>query len=85
MRTALQPLPDIVITDPPRAGLHPEVVKALQELSPRRIIYVSCNPATLARDLSLLKDQYEVVSIQPFDFFPHTSHIECVACLARRH
>ncbi len=85
MRTGSKSLPDIVITDPPRAGMHPEVVKALQELSPQRIIYVSCNPATLARDLSLLKDQYEVLTIQPFDFFPHTSHIECVVCLARRH
>jgi len=85
LRTASQPRPDIVITDPPRAGMHPEVVKAIQELSPRRLIYVSCNPATLARDVSLLQDQYEVLTIQPFDFFPHTPHIECVACLARRH
>ncbi len=85
LRTASQPLPEVVITDPPRAGMHPQVVKALQELSPRRIIYVSCNPATLARDLALLQDQYEVLTIQPFDLFPHTAHIECVVRLERRH
>lgn len=85
LRTASQPLPDVVITDPPRAGMHPQVLKALQELAPRRIIYVSCNPATLARDLALLQDQYEVLTIQPFDFFPHTAHIECVVRLERRH
>ena len=78
------PRPDVVITDPPRAGLHPHVVQALRELSPRRLIYISCNPATLARDLALLQDQYHLLTIQPFDFFPQTAHIECVACLERR-
>jgi 23S rRNA (uracil1939-C5)-methyltransferase len=80
-----QPPPDVVITDPPRAGMHPQVVQTLLALSPRRLIYVSCNPATLARDLALLQDHYDILSIQPFDFFPHTSHIECVAHLARPH
>jgi 23S rRNA (uracil1939-C5)-methyltransferase len=77
-------LPDVIITDPPRAGMHPKVVKALIDLAPRRIIAVSCNPATLARDLALLIDQYEVERIQPFDLFPHTAHIECVVSLKRR-
>jgi 23S rRNA (uracil1939-C5)-methyltransferase len=84
MKIASQPRPGVVITDPPRAGMHPEVVKALQELAPRRLIYVSCNPATLARDLALLKDQYEVVTVQPFDLFPHTPHIEGVVRLEKR-
>ncbi len=84
LRSPSQPLPEVVITDPPRAGMHPQVVKALQELSPRRIIYVSCNPATLARDLTLLKDQYEISSIQPFDLFPQTPHIEVVVRLEKR-
>ena len=80
-----QPRPDVVITDPPRAGMHPQVIQALRDLSPRRIIAVSCNPATLARDLALLQDRYEILTIQPFDLFPQTAHIECVARLDRRH
>lgn len=79
-----QPRPDVVITDPPRAGLHPQVVEALLTLGPRRLIYVSCNPATLARDLALLQEHYDILSVQPFDLFPHTSHIECLVHLARR-
>jgi 23S rRNA (uracil1939-C5)-methyltransferase len=75
----------VVITDPPRAGMHPQVVQALLALAPRRLIYVSCNPATLARDLGLLQDHYDILNIQPFDLFPHTAHIECVAHLVRRH
>jgi 23S rRNA (uracil1939-C5)-methyltransferase len=76
--------PDVVITDPPRAGMHPKVVQVLREVAPRRIISVSCNPATLARDLGLLLDLYEVKAVQPFDLFPHTPHIECVVRLDRR-
>jgi 23S rRNA (uracil1939-C5)-methyltransferase len=76
--------PEVVVTDPPRAGMHPDVVQTLKELAPGRIIAVSCNPATLARDLALLQDDYEVAAIQPFDLFPHTAHIECVARLERR-
>ena len=85
VRDASQPRPEVVITDPPRAGLHPQVVRALQELRPRRIIYVSCNPATLARDLALLQAQYAILEVQPFDLFPHTAHTECVVRLERRH
>jgi 23S rRNA (uracil1939-C5)-methyltransferase len=84
LQDASQPRPEVVITDPPRAGMHPQVVKALQELLPRRIIYVSCNPATLARDLALLQDQYDILEVQPFDLFPHTAHSECVVRLERR-
>lgn len=77
-------LPDVIITDPPRAGMHPHVIEALLQLAPRRIVTVSCNPATLARDLSLLQDKYRVDKVQPFDLFPHTPHIECVVKLERR-
>ncbi|GLI34350.1 23S rRNA (uracil(1939)-C(5))-methyltransferase RlmD [Desulforhabdus amnigena] len=77
-------LPDVVITDPPRAGMHPNVVKALLELAPKRIITVSCNPSTLARDLTYFLDRYEIQKIQPFDLFPHTPHIECVVRLERK-
>lgn len=84
LRTAAQPLPEVVVTDPPRSGMHPQVVQAIQEIAPRRIIYVSCNPATLARDLALFEGRYAISTIQPFDLFPHTAHIECVARLERR-
>jgi 23S rRNA (uracil1939-C5)-methyltransferase len=76
--------PDVVITDPPRAGMHPRVLKALLEIAPPRIIAVSCNPATLARDLVVLLERYQIESLQPFDLFPHTPHIECLAKLTRR-
>jgi len=76
--------PDVIITDPPRAGMHPQVIQAILELAPARIVAVSCNPATLARDLALLQPQYEVAGVAPFDLFPHTPHIECVVRLERR-
>lgn len=74
--------PDVLVTDPPRAGMHPKVVAFLQELLPPRIVYVSCNPATQARDLALLKEQYRVLALQPVDMFPHTKHVENIALLA---
>ena len=78
-------LPDVIITDPPRAGMHPRVVRALLEISPQRIIVVSCNPSTLARDLGMLGEDYAITAIQPVDMFPHTPHIECVVGLEKRH
>jgi 23S rRNA (uracil1939-C5)-methyltransferase len=76
--------PDVLITDPPRAGMHTDVVECIRELAPKCIVYVSCNPATQARDLALLKDMYAVTDVQPFDMFPHTWHMENVVRLERR-
>lgn len=73
--------PDIIITDPPRAGMHPDVVETILRAKPRRIVYVSCNPATQARDLQLLDRLYKVVAVQPVDMFPHTPHVENVVAL----
>ena len=76
--------PDVVITDPPRAGMHPDVVQTILRTAPKRIVYVSCNPATQARDLALLDVSYRVVAVQPVDMFPHTPHVENVVLLERR-
>jgi len=76
--------PDVVVTDPPRSGMHPDVVQALRDLAPKRIVAVSCNPPTLARDLAMLSDVYEIGCVRPFDLFPHTPHIECVVRLDRK-
>ena len=76
--------PDVIITDPPRAGMHPDVVKTILNAAPERIVYVSCNPATQARDLQLMDEQYRVVAVQPVDMFPHTPHVENVVLLERR-
>ncbi len=76
--------PDVIITDPPRAGMHEKLVKKLLEISAPVIVYVSCNPATQARDLALLDEQYVVTKIQPVDMFPHTHHIENVVQLKKR-
>jgi 23S rRNA (uracil1939-C5)-methyltransferase len=73
--------PDVIILDPPRAGIHPDVAKVIIEARPSKIVYVSCNPATQARDISLMKEFYKVVAIQPVDMFPHTHHLENVALL----
>ncbi|MDL2275791.1 23S rRNA (uracil(1939)-C(5))-methyltransferase RlmD [Desulfosarcina sp. OttesenSCG-928-G10] len=76
--------PDVLIIDPPRAGMHPDVVRQVLAMAPPKIVYVSCNPATLARDMLTLKERYTVAEVQPVDMFPHTFHIEAVARLVKR-
>ena len=76
--------PDIIITDPPRAGMHPDVVKTILNAAPHRIVYVSCNPATQARDLQMMDEAYSVTAVQPVDMFPHTPHVENVVLLTKR-
>jgi 23S rRNA (uracil1939-C5)-methyltransferase len=76
--------PDVIITDPPRAGMHPDVVNRLMEIEAKKIVYVSCNAATQARDLLVLKEKYDTVKIQPVDMFPHTQHVENVVLLTFR-
>ena len=76
--------PDVMIVDPPRAGMHEDVVKVILEAAPKRIVYVSCNPATQARDLALLHEKYDIEAVQPVDMFPHTHHVENVVKLTRR-
>lgn len=76
--------PDVIITDPPRAGMHPDVIDVILFAEPKRIVYVSCNPATQARDLQLLDVKYKVKAVQPVDMFPHTHHVENVVLLERK-
>lgn len=76
--------PDVVITDPPRAGMHEKVARQLLDIAPRKIVYVSCNPATQARDLQLMSEHYSVARIQPVDMFPHTHHVENVVEMVRK-
>jgi 23S rRNA (uracil1939-C5)-methyltransferase len=73
--------PDVIITDPPRAGMHEDVVKTILAAEAGRIVYVSCNPATQARDMNLLSVKYDLASVSPVDMFPHTHHVENVALL----
>jgi 23S rRNA (uracil1939-C5)-methyltransferase len=75
---------DSVILDPPRSGIHPKIAEYLLEYEPKKIIYVSCNPTTQARDLKLLAEKYEITKIRPVDMFPHTFHIENVVRLDLR-
>jgi len=76
--------PDIIISDPPRSGMHPKAVRVLLSAAPEKLIYVSCNPATQARDLLLLKEHYRLVKCQPFDMFPQTQHVENIALLVKK-
>jgi 23S rRNA (uracil1939-C5)-methyltransferase len=73
--------PDVVITDPPRAGMHEGVCRMLLSAAPGKIVYVSCNPATQARDLKILSEKYDITAVQPVDMFPHTMHVENVVAL----
>jgi 23S rRNA (uracil1939-C5)-methyltransferase len=84
MEERSQTKPDIIVCDPPRSGMHPDAVKKLLEISPPKIVYVSCNPTTLARDLSVLKEHYRLGKVQPVDMFPHTYHIETVCQLEKK-
>ena len=76
--------PDVVILDPPRAGIHPDVAKVILDAAPDRMVYVSCNPASQARDLAILSEKYLITAVQPVDMFPHTQHVENVCALKRR-
>ena len=76
--------PEVIITDPPRAGMHEKVVNQILDIEPERIVYVSCNPATQARDINLLSEKYLVDKVQPVDMFPQTHHVENVALLIRK-
>jgi len=78
---ALHGKPDVIITDPPRAGMHADVVAKINEIKASTVIYVSCNPATQARDIALMADLYEITAVQPVDMFPQTHHVECVVKL----
>ena len=73
--------PDVIILDPPRAGIHPDVAKVILDAAPQRMVYVSCNPASQARDLAILCEKYEITRVQPVDMFPHTQHVENVCAL----
>ena len=77
-------IPDVIITDPPRAGMHDDVIRTILATAPKRIVYVSCNPATQARDLAMMKEQYQISKVQPVDMFPHTHHVENVVLLEHR-
>lgn len=76
--------PDVIITDPPRAGMHEDVVKVIMKVEPKRVVYVSCNPSTQARDLALMEEKYAIVKVQPVDMFPQTAHVENVVLLERK-
>ena len=73
--------PDVIILDPPRAGIHPAVAQVILRAAPKRLGYVSCNPASQARDLAILSSHYRITRVQPVDMFPHTMHIENVCAL----
>ena len=76
--------PDVIITDPPRAGMHADVINVILQAEPKRIVYVSCNPASQARDVQLLSEKYRISAVQPVDMFPHTQHVENVLLLTNK-
>ncbi len=76
--------PDVIILDPPRAGVDEPVIEVIMRAAPERIVYVSCNPATQARDLAILERDYTITRVQPVDMFPHTHHVENIVSLVRR-
>ena len=76
--------PDVIILDPPRAGVDEKVLEVIKRAAPERMVYVSCNPSTQARDLAILSDMYEILAVQPVDMFPHTHHVENVVKLRKR-
>ena len=76
--------PDVIITDPPRDGMHKRVVGQILDVAPKKVVYVSCNPATQARDLALMNEHYKVIKVQPVDMFPQTFHVENVVLLEKR-
>ena len=76
--------PDVIIVDPPRAGMHPDVVKTILGAAPERIVYVSCNPASQARDLAMMSGQYKITAVQPVDMFPQTIHVENICELVKK-
>lgn len=82
--TAKHGNPDVIVTDPPRAGMHTDVIDQILKLSPEKVVYVSCNPATQARDLDLMREVYKIEKIQPVDMFPHTHHVENVVLLVKK-
>ena len=75
--------PDVIILDPPRAGIHPDVAKVIMKASPAKIVYVSCNPASQARDLAMFSELYKIEAVQPVDMFPHTIHVENVVLMSK--
>ena len=76
--------PDVLVLDPPRAGVHPKVIEALLVAMPKKVIYVSCNPSSQARDMGLMQDYYRIEAVQPVDMFPHTHHVENVVLMERK-
>ena len=82
--TKIHGFPDTIITDPPRAGMHPEVVEAILKIEAKKLIYISCNPATQARDILMLNEKYELINVFPVDMFPHTQHVENIVLLGLR-
>ena len=82
--SALDSRPDVMVIDPPRVGMHKDVLMGVMQLIPDKIVYVSCNPITMARDMGQMAHKYHIVEIQPVDMFPHTYHIESVAKMVRK-